>query len=169
MQAIEVLFGHLDPRDQNARHDFCGMLVIAIAAVLCGAKNCSDMWRFAEAKELVLRNVLQLEHGVPSHDTFSALFRKLDPVAFAEAFGRFARQFAAVGGSPGRPRVCDQHALRRRENRDPRRQRRPDVRPEGVSGTGACRCGHPSVQWHLHRRLAGDGAIAVRADAVITA
>jgi predicted transposase YbfD/YdcC len=98
MQAIAVLFGHLDPRDQNARHDFCEMLVIAIAAVLCGAKNCSDMWRFAEEKELMLRHVLQLEHGIPSHDTFSALFRKLDPVAFAEAFGRFARQFAAAAG-----------------------------------------------------------------------
>ena len=47
MQAITKLFGHLDPRDQNARHDFCELLFIALAAGLCGAKNCTDFARFA--------------------------------------------------------------------------------------------------------------------------
>lgn len=99
MEAILAQFGHLDPRDQNARHDFCEMLFIAFAAMLCGAKNCSDIWRFAQEKEEMLRQVLNLAHGIPSHDTFSALFRKLDPAAFAEAFARFMRGVAAAGGN----------------------------------------------------------------------
>ena len=100
MEAIAAYFGHLDPRSQNSRHDFCEMLFIALAAMLCGAKNCSDIWRFAQEKVDMLREVLALEHGVPSHDTFSALFRKLNPSKFAEAFARFtARMAAAAGGN----------------------------------------------------------------------
>jgi len=98
MNAIATVFGHLDPRDQNSRHDFCELLFISLAAVLCGAKNCSDMARYAQEKQTMLRQVLTLEHGLPSHDTFSALFRKIDPKAFAEAFSTFAQGFAAAAG-----------------------------------------------------------------------
>lgn len=98
METISAVFGHLDPRSQNARHDFCEMLFIAFAAMLCGAKNCSDIWRFAQEKQEMLRQVLSLEHGIPSHDTFSALFRKLDPSAFAQAFARFMGHIAAAAG-----------------------------------------------------------------------
>jgi len=98
METILAHFGHLDPRDQNARHDFCEMLFIAFAAMLCGAKNCSDIWRFAQEKQAMLRHVLKLPHGIPSHDTFSALFRKLNPGRFAEAFARFMGRVAATAG-----------------------------------------------------------------------
>lgn len=98
MESLIVIFGHLDPRDQNSRHDFCEILFIAIAASLCGAKNCSDMWRFGQEREEMLRQVLKLPHGIPSHDTFSGLFRQLDPRGFAEAFARFAGRLAAAVG-----------------------------------------------------------------------
>jgi predicted transposase YbfD/YdcC len=111
METIQTVFGHLDPRDQNARHDFCEMLFIAFAAMLCGAKNCSDIWRFAQEKEAMLRQVLALEHGIPSHDTFSALLRKLDPQGFARAFARFMRQVAAAAGS-NRQIALDGKAMR---------------------------------------------------------
>jgi predicted transposase YbfD/YdcC len=83
-----------DPRAGNARHDLLELLFIALAAVLCGAESCADMADFGEAKEDVLREVLRLEHGVPSHDTFSRVFRLLDPEAFEEAFARFMGAFA---------------------------------------------------------------------------
>lgn len=101
METIQAVFGHLDPRDQNARHDFCEILFIAFAAMLCGAKTCSDIWRFGQEKEAMLRNVLTLAHGIPSHDTFSALFRKLVPTAFAEAFAGFMRHVASASGGAG--------------------------------------------------------------------
>jgi predicted transposase YbfD/YdcC len=99
METIQAVFGHLDPRDQNARHDFCEMLFIAFAGMLCGAKNCSDIWRFAQEKEAMLRQALTLAHGIPSHDTFSTLFRKLVPTAFAEAFAGFMGHVATAAGS----------------------------------------------------------------------
>jgi predicted transposase YbfD/YdcC len=111
MEAIRAIFDGLDPRDQNARHDFSEMLFISIAAMLCGAKNCSDIWRFAYEKEEMLREVLTLAHGIPSHDTFSALFRKLVPTEFAEAFARFMGRFAAAAGS-NRQIALDGKAMR---------------------------------------------------------
>jgi hypothetical protein len=46
--------------------------------VLCGGPGATDMARFAAAKEPFLRGLLKLENGLPSHDTFSRLFRLLD-------------------------------------------------------------------------------------------
>lgn len=83
-----------DPRASNARHDLLELLFIALAAVLCGAESCADMADFGDAKEDVLREVLDLEHGIPSHDTFSRVFRLLDPEAFEAAFTRFMAAFA---------------------------------------------------------------------------
>ena len=83
-----------DPRAANARHDLLEVLVIALAAVLCGAETCSDMAEFGQAKEDLLRLFLRLEHGIPSHDTFSRVFRLLEPEAFEAAFRRFMAAFA---------------------------------------------------------------------------
>jgi predicted transposase YbfD/YdcC len=86
--------GLRDPRAANARHDLLEVLVIALAAVLCGAESCADMEDFGHAKEALLRQFLRLEHGIPSHDTFSRVFRLLDPQAFEAAFRRFMAGFA---------------------------------------------------------------------------
>ena len=43
---------------------------------------------FGHAKEPFLRRFLQLPGGIPSHDTFSRIFRLLDPDTF-EASGLF--------------------------------------------------------------------------------
>lgn len=92
-----------DPRDINARHDLREMLFIALAAMLCGAESCVEMAEFGEEKEALLRTILVLRHGIPSHDTFSRVFRLLDPVALESAFTRFMEAFRqALGGATGR-------------------------------------------------------------------
>jgi hypothetical protein len=57
----------------------------------------ADMADFGQAKEQVLR----LEHGIPSHDTFSRVFRLLDPARFAAAFRQFMAAFAVHRGLSG--------------------------------------------------------------------
>ena len=52
---------------------------------------------FAVDREPLFREFLRLEHGVPSHDTFSRVFRLLDPVSFAACFGRFVTDLGAAG------------------------------------------------------------------------
>lgn len=95
MEDFRACFSDLpDPRAANARHDLLEVVFIALAAMLCGAEGCSDMAEFGEAKEPFLRQLLRLEHGIPSHDTFSRVFRLLDPQAFEAAFRQFMAGFA---------------------------------------------------------------------------
>jgi predicted transposase YbfD/YdcC len=84
-----------DPRSGNAAlHEFHELLMIALCCVLCGGQGAVDMALFAEAKEPFLRSFLTLANGLPSHDTFSRLFRNLDPDQFRDAFQRFMAQFS---------------------------------------------------------------------------
>jgi predicted transposase YbfD/YdcC len=99
MRKFKKLFRRLaDPRAANARHELWEILFIALAAVLCGAKSCCEIALFGRSKEAFLREFLPLEHGVPSHDTFSRVFRLLDPQAFEEAFRSFMAAFARANG-----------------------------------------------------------------------
>lgn len=86
--------GLVDPRASNAQHDLFEVLVIALAAVLCGAKGPTDMALLGRSKERVLRQFLRLEHGIPSHDTFGRVFHALEPRAFEDAFQTFMAAFA---------------------------------------------------------------------------
>ena len=85
-----------DPRAENSRHDLIEILLIAFLAVLCGARHCSEMAAFGSAKLKFLKRFLKLKHGVPSHDTFSTVFRMLDPKALDAAFGRLTATLVAA-------------------------------------------------------------------------
>ncbi|WP_347268161.1 ISAs1 family transposase [Paracoccus sp. (in: a-proteobacteria)] len=85
-----------DPRADNARHDLGELLVIAFVAVLCGATTCAGMATFGRAKESLFRGFLNLKHAIPSHDTFSTVFRMLDPKALDAAFGKVLAEVAAL-------------------------------------------------------------------------
>jgi hypothetical protein len=65
------------------------ILTIALVASVCGAEGCVDFAEFAEDREALLRDFLSMENGLPSHDTFSRVFRLLDPEAFGRAFEAF--------------------------------------------------------------------------------
>lgn len=92
-QLREVFSAIPDPRARNARHRLFDIIVLALCATLAGAKTCFQIAEFARAKEEFLGELLALEHGVPSHDTFSRLFRMLDPQAFEAAFRHFTSLF----------------------------------------------------------------------------
>src|SRR5688500_6136524 len=92
---IACFEGLEDPRTGNAgRHDLLEILMIALCTVLCGGQSAVDMAEFAEDKEAFLRGFLTLEHGRPSHDTFSRVLRRLDPDQFRACFQRFMARFA---------------------------------------------------------------------------
>jgi predicted transposase YbfD/YdcC len=92
---IACFEGLEDPRTGNdGRHDLLEILMIALCTVLCGGQSAVDMAEFAEDKEAFLRGFLTLEHGPPSHDTFSRVLRLLDPDQFRACFQRFMARFA---------------------------------------------------------------------------
>jgi predicted transposase YbfD/YdcC len=97
METFSDCFSEIgDPRAGNARHDLLELVFIALAAALCGAEDCTDMALFARSKLDLLRRVVKLEHGPPSHDTFSRVFRLLDPEPFEAAFAKFTKVFSGV-------------------------------------------------------------------------
>jgi len=97
MRGFQELFEVVpDPRRSNVSHALPDILLIAFAALLCGAETCVDIAEFGEAKRDLLGQFLALDHGTPSHDTFSRVFRLLDPPAFEKAFYRFTSAFAAT-------------------------------------------------------------------------
>lgn len=97
MDRVVEYFGAVaDPRAGNARHDFLEVIFVALAASLCGAEDCTEMALFARAKLEVLRQVVKLDHGAPSHDTFSRVFRMIAPEPFEAAFAAFMKAFGGA-------------------------------------------------------------------------
>lgn len=60
-------------------------------------ETCSDFADFAVDREALFREFLRPKNGVPSHDTFSRIFRLLGPAAFSACFGRFLTDLGAAG------------------------------------------------------------------------
>lgn len=110
-----------DPRTGNAqRHNLLDVLTIALTATICGAESCVDFADFACDREALFRDFLELPGGLPSHDTFSRLFRLLDPAAFAacltqflDGLGEGGRGVIAIDGKTMR-RSFDRAAAARR-------------------------------------------------------
>jgi predicted transposase YbfD/YdcC len=80
-----------DPRrdTENKLHALTDILVLATCAVIGGAETWDAIALFGRCKEAFFRRFLALDHGIPSPDTFERVFAKLDPTAFAAAFGRW--------------------------------------------------------------------------------
>ena len=96
------------------RHDFRETVMIALLSSLCGGETCVDMADFAANNEAFLRRFMTLEHGTPSDDAFSRLFRLLDPAAFAAATARFAADWGkALERDGDRQTAIDGKSLRR--------------------------------------------------------
>jgi predicted transposase YbfD/YdcC len=95
MDGFDACFAELsDPRSGGLkRHDLHEILMIALCAVLSGGQTAVDMAVFAEAKRQFLARFLRLKNGVPSHDTFSRVFRQLDPNQFRACFQKFVTRF----------------------------------------------------------------------------
>lgn len=114
------LAGHFkvlpDPRcPVNRRHTLGDIIVLSIAAVLCGADGWVEIEQFARAKEAWFRNFLSLENGIPSHDTFGRVFALLDPKAFEACFRSWVASISDF--IPGEVIAIDGKTLRRSHDR----------------------------------------------------
>jgi len=75
-----------DPRCANARHHLLDILVMAICAGLCGAEGWEDIEEYGHAQAEWFKQVLDMPHGIPSHDTFRRVLARLDPDEFTQCF-----------------------------------------------------------------------------------
>src|SRR5579862_8599282 len=93
---ITVLKEIPDPRVERRKlHALSDVLVIAICALLCGAKSFEDMEIFGEAKSDWFESFLSLPYGIPSHDTFNRVFAAIDPEKFLECFMHWTQALRA--------------------------------------------------------------------------
>jgi hypothetical protein len=91
-----------DPRRETANklHRLTDILVIATCGVLGGAESWEAIAEYGRTKEAFFRRFLPLDNSVPSPDTFERVFAKLDPAAFARAFGRWMASARSPSSSP---------------------------------------------------------------------
>lgn len=87
----EILFESFkkidDPRrDHQKFHSLFDILVISICAVICGAEHWTEIEEFGEAKQEWFATFLELENGIPSHDTFGRVFILLDNMELKRVF-----------------------------------------------------------------------------------
>ena len=94
--AISSIFTHFekvkDPRiNRKKKHNFSDICFMTLSAVICGADNWVMIREFCKSKEAWLTELLGLEHGIPSHDTFGRVFAMIDTKAFGECFTNWNR------------------------------------------------------------------------------
>lgn len=68
------------------RHQLKDIVAIGILAILCNANTFVGMRLFGETHEKELREVLELPHGIPSHDVFGDVFSRLDTSPLEQCF-----------------------------------------------------------------------------------
>lgn len=91
-------FEHIeDPRiDRKKLHKLIDIIVIAICGVISGADSFDEIEIFGNAHIDWLKRFLELPNGIPSHDTFERVFRRLNPQEFKDAFLSWTKQLCGV-------------------------------------------------------------------------
>jgi len=110
--SIPKFFARLpDPRRAHRRlHRLQDILVIALCAVIAGAQDWQQIETFGRRRRDWLRGLLELPHGIPSHDTFERVFNRLKPQAFQAWFREWVQ--AISSGLPIKHVAIDGKTLR---------------------------------------------------------
>jgi predicted transposase YbfD/YdcC len=76
-----------DPRiERSKEHLLIDIVAISILAVISGAEGWVAIETYGKAKSEWLKEFLSLPNGIPSHDTFSRVWARIDPSEFQECF-----------------------------------------------------------------------------------
>ncbi len=109
------LFEHFseleDPRaNRGKNHLLIDMVVIGVVSTACGANHWVDVERFGKAKIEWFQKYLALENGIPSHDTFSRVFARLNTDQFLSCLQNWISSFEL--DMDGQPVAIDGKTLR---------------------------------------------------------
>ena len=84
--------------DRRKKYPLYEILMIAVCAMVAGAKGPTDFERFGRLKLRFLKKFLPLQNGIPSHDTFRRVLGKLDPKRFNAALVKWLESVSDVTG-----------------------------------------------------------------------
>ena len=122
--------------NRRKKHHLVDILVIALCALLSGADDFEKIEAYGRRKEAFLRTFLDLANGIPSHDTFTRVFRRMDTDAFGRCLYTWSAQMLTGVKGPLQTVSVDGKVLQ---------------------GDGAVR---GPRKWHLHHQRVGIGAFA---------
>jgi len=101
-----------DPRTtRGKRHPLPSILTLSVLAFMAGADCWTEVELFAKENQAWLEVLIDLPHGIPSHDTFGRVFAALSPVAFEQAFIQWTQNLSLA--SPQRVIAIDGKTARR--------------------------------------------------------
>jgi len=79
-----------DPRvSRTQKHLLTDILVIAVLAVIAGAKGWEDMENYGLSKQSWLSEFLELPNGIPSDDTFRRVFERINPEVLSKVLSQW--------------------------------------------------------------------------------
>jgi predicted transposase YbfD/YdcC len=83
--------------DLGKWHRLSEVLFIMVVALIAGAQNAEDIFRFGEGNEAWLRQFLQLKHGIPKHDMYLRTLAAVPPVQFEALVRAWTAALCAPG------------------------------------------------------------------------
>lgn len=100
-----------DPRREHLRlHGLWDIIGLTLCAMICGCDSVVEIHAYGVKKFDFLCTFLDLENGVPSHDTIGRVFAMLHPEKFRDCFARWTQSLAQ--SLPGRVIAIDGKTLR---------------------------------------------------------
>lgn len=88
-----------DTRDiRGKKHELINIIIMTIYGVLCGYTDFVNMADFLELHEDYFIDLLSLENGIPSHDTFSRVFAIINPNKFMDIFIEWIKEIIGQKG-----------------------------------------------------------------------
>lgn len=91
-EVLEFLSTIPDPRiDRCKKYSLESILFIALVGMLCGADSAREMVEFADGNENWIKNYVELEEGIPSHDTITRVFSLIDKNIFCTMFTKWTQ------------------------------------------------------------------------------
>ena len=101
LETLAAVMGTIeDPRDNRGKlHRLIDILILAVIGLLWGHTDFTNMCVELRYREEILTEVLGLPNGIPSHDTFSAIFSIINPGEFLECFIQWLGIYAKTTGS----------------------------------------------------------------------
>lgn len=98
--------------NRRKKHHLVDILVIALCALISGAADFEEIEACGKRKEAFLRTFLTLDNGIPSHDTFTRVFRRMDTGAFGRCLYAWSAQVLAGAAAPLQAVSIDGKVLR---------------------------------------------------------